>query len=98
MSTQKISGQFTQRGILCEIKPSREEEVCMMRQMMFRPDGTKRDMLILMDETRGKTVLLNEHVWVEVRETDELWLGESCGKLPHDDALEKRTEIWRNSN
>jgi len=74
-----IYGTFTHQGPLSEIKPSPEEDARMMRQMTFRPEGLKHDMLILMDDIQAKTMLLDERVWVEVRKVGELWFAESFG-------------------
>ncbi len=74
-----IYGKFTTRGPLSEVKPSREEDARMMRQMTFLPEGLKNETLILMDDTLAKTVLLDERVWVEVRKEGELWFAERFG-------------------
>ncbi len=74
-----IYGKFTSRGPLSEVKPSRDEDARMMRQMMFRPEGLKNDTLILMDPTVARIILLDERVWVEVRKADDLWLAQSFG-------------------
>ncbi len=79
MEKNIVYGSFTHSGPLSEIKPSPEEDARMMRQMTFRPEGLKNDMMILMDEVPAETVLLDERVWVEVRKEGELWFAESFG-------------------
>jgi hypothetical protein len=74
-----IYGHFTQSGPLCEVKPSAEEEACMMRQMTFLPEGLKHETMILMDDIQAKTVLLDERVWVEVRKEGDLCFAKGFG-------------------
>ena len=77
--TSKIYGQFTQKGIVSEVKPSADEEARMMRQMLFLPEGLKNESTVLIDQDEAAGIVLDVRMWVEVRKSGELLFAESFG-------------------
>lgn len=77
--TSKIYGQFTQKGIVTEVKPSADEEARMMRQMLFLPEGLKNESTVLVDNVEAAGIVLDVRMWIEVRKAGEVWFVESFG-------------------
>jgi len=77
--TSKIYGQFTQKGIVSEVKPSADEEARMMRQMLFLPEGLKNESTVLVDKEEATGIVLDVRMWIEVRKAGELLFAESFG-------------------
>lgn len=77
--TSKIYGQFTQKGIVSEVKPSAVEEARMMRQMLFLPEGLKNESTVLIDQDEAAGIVLDVRMWIEVRKAGELLFVESFG-------------------
>ena len=77
--TSKIYGQFTQKGIVSEVKPSAVEEARMVRQMLFLPEGLKNESTVLIDQDEAAGIVLDVRMWVEVRKSGELLFAESFG-------------------
>ena len=77
--TTTIYGQFTQKGIVTEVKPSADEEARMMRQMSFLPEGLKNESTVLVDKDKAVGIVLDVRMWIEVRKVGEVWFVESFG-------------------
>ena len=77
--TSKIYGQFTQKGLVSEVKPSADEEPRMMRQMSFLPEGLKNESTVLVDKDEAVGIVLDVRMWIEVRKAGELLFAESFG-------------------
>ena len=77
--TCKIYGQFTQKGIVSEVKPSADEEARMMRQMLFLPEGLKNESTVLVNKDEAVGIVLDVRMWIEVRKAGELLFAESFG-------------------
>ena len=77
--TCKIYGQFTQKGIVSEVKPSADEEARMMRQMLFLPEGLKNESTVLVNKDEAAGIVLVVRMWIEVRKAGEVWFVESFG-------------------
>ena len=77
--TCKIYGQFTQKGIVTEVKPSADQEPRMMRQMLFLPEGLKNESTVLVNKDEAVGIVLDVRMWIEVRKTGEVWFVESFG-------------------
>ena len=77
--TTTIYGQFTQKGIVSEVKPSAVEEARMMRQMLFLPEGLKDESTVLVDKDEAAGIVLDVRMWIEVRKAGEVWFVESFG-------------------
>lgn len=78
-ATSKIYGQFTQKGIVTEVKPSADEEARMMRQMSFLPEGLQNESTVLVDKDEAAGIVLDVRMWIEVRKAGEVWFVESFG-------------------
>ena len=82
--TEKIYGKFTQKGIVTEVKPSAYEEVRMMRQMTFLPEGLKNESTVLVRMGEAAGIVLDVRMWIEVRKAGDVWFVESFGyELEH---------------
>ena len=82
--TSKIYGQFTQKGIVSEVKPSADQEPRMMRQMLFLPEGLKNESTVLVNKDEVVGIVLDVRMWIEVRKAGEVWFVESFGyELEH---------------
>ena len=82
--TEKIYGKFTQKGIVTEVKPSADEEVRMMRQMLFLPEGLKNESTVLVEKDEAAGIVLDVRMWIEVRKAGDVWFVESFGyELEH---------------
>ena len=82
--TSKIYGKFTQKGHVSEVKPSAAEEVRMMRQMSFLPEGLRNETTVLVEKDEAAGIVLDVRMWVEVRKSGEVWFVESFGyELEH---------------
>ena len=79
METKIIYGQFTQKGIVSEVKPSADQEPRMMRQMLFLPEGLKNESTVLVDKDEAVGIVLDVRMWIEVRKAGEVWFVESFG-------------------
>ena len=77
--TSKIYGQFTQKGIVSEVKPSADEEARMMRQMSFLPEGLQDESTVLVNQNEAAGIVLDVRMWIEVRKAGEIWIVESFG-------------------
>ena len=77
--TSKIYGQFTQKGIVSEVKPSADQEPRMMRQMLFLPEGLKNESTVLVNKDEAVGIVLDVRMWIEVRKSGELLFAESFG-------------------
>ena len=77
--TKTIYGHFTQVGPVSEVKPSAEEEVRMMRQMSFLPEGLKNETTVLVDKDEAAAIVLDVRMWIEVRKSGELYFLVSFG-------------------
>ena len=77
--TSKIYGQFTQKGIVSEVKPSADEEARMMRQMTFLPEGLRNESTVLVDNVEAAGIVLDVRMWIEVRKAGDVWFVESFG-------------------
>ena len=77
--TKTIYGKFTQKGIVSEVKPSAEEEVRMMRQMSFLPEGLKNETTIMVDKDEAAGIVLDVRMWIEVEKRGDLLFLESFG-------------------
>ena len=73
METKIIYGQFTQKGIVSEVKPSADEEARMMRQMSFQPEGLRNESTVLVDNVEATGIVLDIRMWIEVRKAGEVW-------------------------
>ena len=78
-ATSKIYGQFTQKGIVSEVKPSADEEARMMRQMAFLPEGLQNESTVLVNQNEAAGIVLDVRMWIEVRKAGEVWFVESFG-------------------
>ena len=77
--TSKIYGKFTQKGHVSEVKPSAAEEVRMMRQMSFLPEGLRNETTVLVEKDEAAGIVLDVRMWVEVRKAGEVWFCEGFG-------------------
>ncbi len=77
--TSKIYGQFTQKGLVSEVKPSADQEPRMMRQMLFLPEGLKNESTVLVNKDEAVGIVLDVRMWIEVRKAGELLFAESFG-------------------
>ncbi len=77
--TETIYGQFTQKGIVPEVKPSAGEEARMMRQMSFLPEGLQNESTVLANQNEAAGIVLDVRMWIEVRKAGEVWFVESFG-------------------
>ena len=77
--TEKIYGKFTQKGIVSEVKPSADEEVRMMRQMLFLPEGLKNESTVLVDKDEAVGIVLDVRMWIEVVKRGDLYFLVSFG-------------------
>ena len=77
--TTTIYGQFTQKGIVSEVKPRADQEPRMMRQMHFLPEGLKNESTVLVDNVESAGIVLDVRMWIEVRKAGELLFAESFG-------------------
>jgi len=79
MASEKIYGKFTQKGIVSEVKPNAEEEVRMMRQMSFLPEGLRNESTVLVNQDEAAGIVLDVRMWIEVRKAGEVWFVKSFG-------------------
>ncbi len=77
--TSKIFGKFTQKGIVSEVKPSADEELRMMRQMLFLPEGLRNESTVLVGKDEAVGIVLDVRMWIEVRKAGEVWFVEGFG-------------------
>ena len=77
--TSKIYGQFTQKGLVSEVKPSADEEARMMRQMSFLPEGLKNESTVLVDKGEAAGIVLDVRMWIEVVKRGDLYFLVSFG-------------------
>ena len=77
--TSKIYGQFTQKGLVSEVKPSADEEARMMRQMSFLPEGLKNESTVLVDKGEAAGIVLDVRMWIEVVDRGDLYFLVSFG-------------------
>ena len=77
--TTTIYGQFTQKGIVSEVKPSADEEARMMRQMTFLPEGLRNESTVLVNQNEAAGIVLDVRMWIEVRKAGEVWFVENYG-------------------
>lgn len=80
--TTTIYGQFTEAGPVTEVKPSADEEVQMMRQMTFLPEGLLNPSLILVDKYEAKYITLNQRMCVDVQKSGDLLFAVDFGYEP----------------
>ena len=79
METKIIYGQFTQKGIVSEVKPSADEEARMMRQMTFLPEGLQNESTVLVDKDEAAGIVLDVRMWIEVVKRGDLFFLVSFG-------------------
>ena len=77
--TCKIYGQFTQKGLVSEVKPSADQEPRMMRQMSFLPEGLKNESTVLVNKDEAVGIVLDVRMWIEVRKAGHLYFLVSFG-------------------
>ena len=79
METKIIYGQFTQKGIVSEVKPNADEEARMMQQMLFLPEGLKNESTVLVDKDEAVGIVLDVRMWIEVVKRGDLYFLVSFG-------------------
>ena len=79
METKIIYGQFTQKGIVSEVKPSADEEARMMRQMAFLPEGLQNESTVLVNQNEAAGIVLDVRMWIEVVKRGDLYFLVSFG-------------------